>query len=412
MQSIRQLIDSITARFTGMSSSDIPDLSSRRIWVNDEEFGPDDWYLSRAEMYKAIGGVKHERFVATMRQTSRHAKSSTPTPHSEISIEDRLVQADDTKILVIERTMDRKAATEGSGFGADALEILRQIKDVDSDSIKSALCASEFIIKLSLGAHPACDKVSLLQEPCEGFELLGRIDFPPPPVILPHEDDFDAVFKELSEQDVSDETHTSPPRTCTFISLMTLISLAYSIGQERSQYTSMLFFALRRYTSSKIIIPVVQNPDIVIKPDDSVNTIKKAFEKAKLDPGHYSVLEIMAIPKDDEIKEVLERWRPEREKLDKVLRTERLVYIETERKRLEKVRQEELEEGEKRAEKARQEGIEEGEKRAEKARQEGIEEGEKRVERAMKKVQDEQRQQLLAMGLTEEKISSVFRDIK
>ncbi|KAF7770872.1 hypothetical protein Agabi119p4_6846 [Agaricus bisporus var. burnettii] len=377
--------------------------------------GPNDWYLSRAEAYKHTKRVQHERFVATIERTPRLPKpsaESAPASHAE---DIRPVY------LTIERSMDRNQDAEGSsGLGANSPaaqtkeDEKRTHSDASSlsDSSKDSFHSAEFLVKFSHGAKPAHDKVSYKSIISEAgkYELLGSIDFPAPSAMLPHEEDSDAVFTELLMNSDNDQIEGPSSRTlCTsthplpFVSLPTLISLADTIGKHKPLYTltknncywfcSTLFFALRQYTSSEISVPVAKKPSIIIKPDDDVKTIKKAFKTANLDPGHYGIFEIMSIPTDEEIENLLKIWAPEQEKLDKLYRTRRLKRIQADREKTEKAVKEEKEKAER-----------------------AIKEKEK-VERVMKeekerteKMKDKQRQDLRAMGWNEEKILWFFRE--
>ena len=70
----------------------------------------------------------------------------------------------------------------------------------------------------------------------------------------------------------------------------------------------MIFFALRRYTASNILVPADETPGIIIRPNDGIGVIRKAFRDANLNPKRYGIFRVMRIPKDDKVEELLGRW--------------------------------------------------------------------------------------------------------
>ncbi|XP_006461675.1 hypothetical protein AGABI2DRAFT_178728 [Agaricus bisporus var. bisporus H97] len=429
-------------------SSDIPkDLfDPHRIWIGVDDqlqavrtyrdqlifhysfqtiIGPDDWYLSRAELYKHTKGVRPERFVATIKRTPRLPKPSTSSSYHDY---------EDVKLVyfTIEQSMVLNQNAEGfSGSGSDppAGQVEESGKQTDSNIDSTSYSpkdsdffyGSEFVVRFTRRAKPVpLNSIFLAGR----YELLGSIEFPAPSAMLPHEEDSDAAFTELSMNSGTHQTEGPSSRTScnssthplSFVSLLTLISLADTIAKHKPLFTltknnshwycSMIFFALRQYTSSNVIVPGTRKAGIIIRPDDNVDTVKETFEKAKLDPDQYGIFQIMSILEDDTVQGLLEKWRPEREAVDNLVCTERLEYIKAQRKRVEEKKEE-----------GREIGMALGwsrwtEEMIAREKEKGREIGKKAVEEKQERIKEEQRQELQALGLTEEKISWVFRDRK
>jgi hypothetical protein len=100
----------------------------------------------------------------------------------------------------------------------------KQIKE-DPNVVKNILQCFSIKVKVSSGAHPARDCISISTNlKGETCKLLARINFPVSSFQLPCESNYDAIFKALS---AGPTIYPTP-----FISLLDLVSLADTVSRH------------------------------------------------------------------------------------------------------------------------------------------------------------------------------------